>query len=184
METRVQWLSWLCISRMIRSSLELLVCFFTHSRIFKNKGPMIQLLWGLLTNPMLPGGTPYISESWSLALGRMKTGGTVLPTELMIIHVVIIVPRTPTCFINVIHTVSWKFPRFKCTLITVEKFHYVCFLECRGPEDTCIFELAKLVKPCNQSIPAILLSIQLLENLHCSLPLSYASQWIFLYVIP
>ena len=91
MESRVQLLAWLSISRMIRSSLELLVCFFTYSRTFKNRGSMIQELWGLFTSPKLPGGAPNISESWSLALREMKTGGTVLPTELMIIHTVIIV---------------------------------------------------------------------------------------------
>jgi hypothetical protein len=136
----------------------------------------------------------------------MKTGGTVLPIELMIIHNVIIVPHSPatacpTCFVpsratmlgdctdvdtpvsSILYTlISIKFPRFKCMLIIVEIFDYIyfsdavalnrlVFLGLQSVRFFCLF-----VKPCNQSIPAILLSKQILGNLHASLlPSLYVS---------
>ena len=89
----------------------------------------------------------------------MKTCGKVFPTELMIIHKIIIVPRSPeaacpACFVPSYATmlgdcttldtpvssklctlISSKFLRFKCTLIIVDKFHSFCCIECSGPED-------------------------------------------------
>jgi hypothetical protein len=100
---------------------------------------------------------PWKDENW----------GMVLPTELMIIHNVIIIhhsPETfcPTCSVptrvtmlgdctdvdtpvsSILYTLnSSKFPRFKCVLIIVEIFHYIYFIEPSVHEQTCIFELAK-----------------------------------------
>ena len=36
-----------------------------------------------------------------------------------------------------------KFPRFKCKLIIVENFYYVCFIERIRPVQNCTFGLAK-----------------------------------------
>jgi hypothetical protein len=68
-----------------------------------------------------------------------------------------------------------NFTRFKCTLKIVAELNYLCFIESGDPEQTCISGfrsvrfLCLFIKPCNQSIPAILLSNQLLGNLHSSL---------------
>ena len=49
-----------------------------------------------------------------------------------------------SCFINVTHSVSSKFPRSMRKLLIVEEFRYVCITERGGPEQTtCIFGLAK-----------------------------------------
>ena len=87
--------------------------------------------WGLFTNPKLPGGAPNIRESWSLALREMKTGGTLLPTELMIIHTVIIVPRSPeaacpTCFVP-----FWAIILEDCTTVNSLLLFPQCYTLCQ-----------------------------------------------------
>jgi len=78
---------------------------FLHTfKNFHDQRPSHSAVLRTITNPKLPGGAPNISKLLCLALGKKKTGGTVLPIELMIIHMVITVPHSPetacpTCFV-------------------------------------------------------------------------------------
>ena len=62
---------------------------------FHEQRPSHSAVLRTITNPKLPpGGAPNVSKSWCLALRKKKTGGTVLPIELMIIHMVNTVPHS------------------------------------------------------------------------------------------
>ena len=93
-----------------------------------------------------------------------------------------------SCFVNVMQSVSSKFTRFKCTLKIVAKFNYVCSIQSCDPEQICISGLRSVrflclfIKPCNHSIPAILLSNQLLGNLHSRLFAIIACQLTELFI--
>lgn len=157
MDSRVQWLLWLSISR-IRSSLELLVCFFTRSRTIRievlrsscykdySLTPSFQVvhqhqwvmkscswkdknLWYSISNRT--NDHSYGNHSSSFTWGSLS----------YLFH-----PKLSNNFrrlyncrysgvINVIHSISRRFPRFKFMLIIVVKFHYFCCIECSGPED-------------------------------------------------
>jgi len=76
------------------------------------------------------------------------------------------------CFINIIHSISSKFPRFKCTFIIVKNLISFVLLKAVAMNRLVFSGLQSLqflhlfIKPCNQSMPAILLSFHLLGNLH------------------